>query len=364
MNPGLTTSEPRLGAATSLTLSRSGRLPSLDGIRALSIALVLVAHLVETRNFLDHRLFWVLGDIGNLGVRVFFVISGFLITNLLLKEHEANGRISLKDFYVRRVLRIFPAFYLFVGCMVAASALGLISLGEHDLVYAVTYTINHYNDRSWYMAHLWSLAVEEQFYLMWPCILVILGRYAGLWVAAGMLIAAPITRTVIFYALPSWRPGVGCIFPTVADALATGCILAGARAWLGGRPWYVRFLSSRTLLAVPAFLFVTNAACRVIPWFSLPIGQTILNIGIAICIDRWVTYPSGTVGGILNSRPFVFMGTLSYSIYLWQQPFLNHRSESLACVFPINLVLVMAAALGSYYLVERPLLRLRSRFRR
>src|SRR2546425_10051183 len=98
------------------------RIPSLDGLRALSISLVLVAHLAGTHHFFTTQAVAQLGDLGNLGVRMFFVISGFLITKLLLVELDRTQRISLKAFYIRRLLRIFPAFYVFI---IIASLLGL-----------------------------------------------------------------------------------------------------------------------------------------------------------------------------------------------------------------------------------------------
>src|SRR5690242_4601723 len=103
----------------------SSHIPSLDGLRAVSILFVLIGHMENTRNFPLH-VSAVLGDIANLGVRVFFVISGFLITTLLLKEFDRTGRISLSNFYLRRTLRIFPAFYAYALCVTAATVAGWV----------------------------------------------------------------------------------------------------------------------------------------------------------------------------------------------------------------------------------------------
>ena len=109
--------------------SASRRIPSLDGLRAVSIVLVIVSHLLGTRGFpWGPRALGTVGDFGYLGVKVFFVISGYLITRLLIAEHARTGRISLRDFYVRRVWRIFPAFYAFIAAMLAAWAIGWIAL--------------------------------------------------------------------------------------------------------------------------------------------------------------------------------------------------------------------------------------------
>jgi hypothetical protein len=134
-------------------------------------------------------------DLGNLGVRTFFVISGFLITTLLLDERAATGSISLKKFYLRRVFRIFPASYVYIAIIALLSALGVITLKHNDLLCAVTYTVNNHYERSWWVGHLWSLSVEEQFYLLWPAVMVWLGTKKAFWVAVVTVILAPLFRT-------------------------------------------------------------------------------------------------------------------------------------------------------------------------
>jgi len=147
-----------------------GRIPSLDGIRAISIGLVIFSHLAGTHHF---PVRWSIfsSDLGMLGVRVFFVISGFLITTLLLEEYADSGGISLPWFYFRRTLRIFPAAYAFIAVIFILHGLDLVSLQSRDMLHALTYTMNYSQDsfhrHSWTMYHLWSLSVEEQFYLLW-----------------------------------------------------------------------------------------------------------------------------------------------------------------------------------------------------
>src|SRR5579872_915461 len=141
-----------------------GRIPSLDGLRAISIALVFLGHIVATRGAPQALNPFI--HVGNLGVKVFFVISGFLITTLLLKEYSRTGRVSLRGFYTRRTLRIFPAFYTYVGIIIILHLLGFVALRENDLIHAITYTMNYQVTREWELNHLWSLAVEEQFYLL------------------------------------------------------------------------------------------------------------------------------------------------------------------------------------------------------
>src|SRR6185503_4239118 len=150
------------------------RIASLDGLRGISILMVLFGHLTGTRNFLPREFGRITGDLGNLGVRVFFIISGYLITSLLFHEIEKRGRVDLKGFYIRRVFRIFPAFYAYLAVIGAAAALGLVHLGRWDAVAAATYTVNYVPDRAWVVGHIWSLSVEEQFYLLWPATLLLL----------------------------------------------------------------------------------------------------------------------------------------------------------------------------------------------
>jgi peptidoglycan/LPS O-acetylase OafA/YrhL len=112
---------------------------------------------------------------GELGVHVFFVISGFLITGLLMEELALSGRISLSRFYLRRTLRIFPAYYAYLAIAFLAAVAGWVQLAPHDLMHGLSYTSNYYPSRSWFLGHTWSLSVEEQFYLLWPALVVLTG---------------------------------------------------------------------------------------------------------------------------------------------------------------------------------------------
>jgi peptidoglycan/LPS O-acetylase OafA/YrhL len=333
-----------------------GRIPGLDGLRAISIAIVLYTHSMGTL-----RMPW-LPDIAvfhDLGVRTFFVISGFLITTLLRSEYEKHGRISLRDFYIRRVYRIFPAFYVYLAVILVAAALGWISVPREDVVFAATYTMNFHAERAWWLGHLWSLAVEEQFYLMWPLVLSLLKPRRALWFAIGGIAAAPVLRVTATMLWPGiWRL-TDQAFPFVFDALATGCVLALAREWLETSPIYVQWLDSRAFWVLPLACIVALAVPST--GFNLAFGVTLGNLGIAMAIHRCVRHPTFPVGRVLESRPFVYVGALSYSLYLWQQPFINRHGDSIINSFPFHLALAFGAAMLSYYLVEQPMLALRAR---
>ncbi len=324
--------------------------------------MVLLAHLSGTREITSGARLFDLDSLGGLGVRVFFVISGFLITLLLLQERAATGRLSLPRFYLRRGLRIFPAAYLYMATMFLLAAAGVLVLAPGDRLHALTYTVNYHHLRSWYVSHLWSLSVEEQFYLVWPALLLVLGTRGGLGAAFGLVLLAPLARVALWVYWPERRIEIGEAFSTIGDAIATGCLLAGLRAWLGRRATYLRLLRSPWFVVVPAIVLGANAFQNY-PAIDFTVGETVMNLGIALSIDRCVRISDDRVRRLLESRPLVVLGTLSYSIYLWQEPFLNRFSGSPVALFPVNLLLTFAAAAASHLLVERPLLRLRRRLR-
>jgi len=334
------------------------RVPGLDGLRAVSILLVLCGHLDGTRGFYSNPGFWGhLGDIANLGVRVFFVISGYIITLLLLRETEKTGTISIKQFYIRRTLRIFPASYCFILFIALAYRFGLFTLHPGDLLHAVTYTINYFPERSWWVGHLWSLSVEEQFYLLWPATLLLLGTRKGMKAAIAVVLLSPFVRLGIHYFWVSQEPTIGNSFPTIADPIATGCLLAGYKDDLLARPWFRKIIDSRLFFLIPLGAWALNVRPGArLRWLVL---ETLINLLIGLCVCRATIHTKDWAGRALNSRPFVFVGVLSYSLYLWQQLFLNRGSSAWPARFPQNLILAFAAAILCHYLIEKPFLRLR-----
>jgi peptidoglycan/LPS O-acetylase OafA/YrhL len=185
----------------------------------------------------------------------------------------------------------------------------------------------------------------------------------GVLAAALVELVAPAVRVAELHLLPGHGEGIGHRFETVADAMAIGCVLACARERLHRHPVYLRFLASPAFLVVPVAI-VAGGMMGDHPHVSYVIGLPVANVATALAIDWAVTYPSGAIGRMLNTRPLVFVGVVSYSLYLWQQPFLNRNVHLSWTAFPINLVLATACALASYYLVERPSLALRRRMER
>jgi peptidoglycan/LPS O-acetylase OafA/YrhL len=338
------------------------RVPGLDGLRGISIILVLCAHFARTPDFYSPALWNPISALGNLGVRIFFVISGYIITLLLLREAEKTGKISVGQFYLRRVLRIFPASYAFILFITIVYAFGPLRLKPGDLLHAYTYTINYFPGRSWWVGHLWSLSVEEQFYLLWPATLLFLGIQRGLKAAVVVILLEPFIRVGTFYFSDAWRFSIVNSFQTVSDAIATGCILAGYQEKLLLQGWFRKIIDSRAFFLVPlAALALNTVGEGILRWAVL---LTLINIAIALCICRAALYANDLAGRVLNSAPLVFIGTLSYSLYLWQQLFLEPGSpHSRLERFPQNLILACCAALLSYYGIERPFLALRDKVR-
>ena len=334
-------------------MDTAGRIQSLDGVRAVSVTMVLTAHLVRRWGSFVHL------DLGSLGVRVFFVVSGFLITTLLAREHASAGRISVARFYLRRTLRIFPPFYAFILVMLALRSRGWVTLPWRDVIHAATFTMNYAPEREWALGHTWSLAVEEQFYLLWPCALVVLGHHRGLGIAASVLLLAPLLRLASFALFPETRGSIGETFPTTADALAAGCALALSRERLWGWPPYRRLLCSRFFCLAPLLaIALQSQAHHARLWFS--VGASAVNVAIALSLDHVVRFPGSAAGRFLNRPSVASVGVMSYSIYLWQQPFLEEGARSWATTVPRNVILLLGCAFASYHLIERPALRLRA----
>jgi peptidoglycan/LPS O-acetylase OafA/YrhL len=321
------------------------RIASLDGLRAGSIALVVLGHLAATRYF-PLRSPYLAAHYADAAVRAFFVISGFLITTLLLREQQESGTIRLKEFYVRRAYRILPAAYFF---MIVVSAVFHAALSPKDLAIAFTYLTSYSVHRPWILGHLWSLSVEEQFYFLWPLVMR-KGARTATQVAIVVMVIAPAVRLIL--AASGYAQGNGSYFPLVSDAIATGCLLALLQpvvkkhaaffAWRGFPLIWI------LTLLIPVFFRTHYTAYETV-------GSPVLHVGLALCMQNAITARYR----VLNARLPVWIGALSYSLYLWQEPFLNRYSSRWYTAFPANLVLAFLAAGISYYCIERPALRWR-----
>ncbi|HVE58040.1 MAG TPA: acyltransferase, partial [Pyrinomonadaceae bacterium] len=230
----------------------SNRIPSLDGLRAISIVLVIAGHWLHVLGYGN------LGNLGNLGVRVFFVISGFLITGLLLKEIEKTSGVNLLKFYFRRTLRIFPPYYFYLLVIAVITFLGFIYVPLKSLFFASVYITDYANPSNWLLGHTWSLAVEEQFYLLFPGVLLILGiRYTKIFLFL-VVLASPLIRLADFQFFGSEPIWVVKGFHANMDALAIGCLLALFYKRLHQNAFYRRLLRSKIVFALPFVILLAN----------------------------------------------------------------------------------------------------------
>jgi peptidoglycan/LPS O-acetylase OafA/YrhL len=349
---------------------RPSRIPSLDGLRAVSIFMVVALHTLQRFSITHHVAYGWYSPLN--GVPIFFEISGFLITSLLLQEHEKTGSISLRDFYIRRVFRILPPLYFYIAVVVLLGVLGRLELYKLSLISAVFFFHNVAPDPSmWSLEHLWSISVEEQFYLWWPCALVLClrrspaaGRKAAAMIAFVILIISPPLR--VLFGMQRHHPllhEIGIRFINL-DFLMFGCIVALLQHTRRFESIYRA--ATRIWWAPVAAMFVFNfIAARYENYFNLPVGFTLSGAAIAIFLLWCTRNPESSVGRALNWAPIVHIGVLSYSIYLWQTLFLHHENISVFGTspigkFPLNWLGFMAAATFSYYVIERPSLRLRT----
>jgi peptidoglycan/LPS O-acetylase OafA/YrhL len=344
-----------------------GYIPILDGLRAVSIGFVLAGHALmngSTSFFYNN-----LGvHLGSYGVSVFFVISGYLITMLLLREERRWGKISLKSFYIRRTLRIFPAFYTYLLCIGILAMLGLIrDVPWHDMVASALYIRNMFG-RVLETGHLWSLSLEEQFYLIWPSAVVLLAARRRL----GMLTLAVAAFTAWrAYLISIGKANIRSLYMNPdqrMDTILVGCALAllegGERFERLSHAFLERWWSGAVIFAaLAACLIYGPTMMAMTPYFGA-VQFTTTGI-LTIFLVHWLMRREGSWGlRWLEIPPMLFVGRLSYSLYLWQQLFLIGPTPELNLIrqFPLNMTLTFACALGSYYLIERPFLALKDRF--
>jgi peptidoglycan/LPS O-acetylase OafA/YrhL len=341
--------------------------PALDGLRGIAVALVVSFHA-----------FGIPRD-GFLGVDLFFVLSGFLITSLLLGEQELRGRISLSGFYVRRALRLLPALFAFLA---VSFAVQIIAAGvRHDLARAVVLDLVRDGAVAAFyvsnfvlagggvdalpagLSHLWSLAAEEQFYLLWP-VLLVCGlarhrRWAGIVLMAAIAVVALRQFQLVLSGVPSHRLGFGP--DTRSGSILIGCLFALLRANEHG----ARRLASFARVALPFALvlaYVIAVANLGRTLFGGPLtlfGLCAAVIIVAVLDERCV------LRRWLSQRPLVYLGRLSYSLYLWHLPIFTALGVALvgasgAAGAPRAAAAVAAslvAAALSYHFVETPFLR-------
>jgi peptidoglycan/LPS O-acetylase OafA/YrhL len=342
-------------------------IPSLDGLRAISVVLVVLVHLKVPYIPEVH------------GVLTFFVLSGFLITWLLLKESERSGAVSIRDFYIRRALRIFPAFYVF---WFLHFGLFLLSRGIpgrrifFDYLTAFFYVSDYrlaFTHTRPVLAHTWSLAVEEQFYLIWPWVFVFFQRDLRKLtrVLIGIIATVYVYRIILFFWFHVGDSRLHVTFDGRADHLFIGCLLAVLlkRGVLNGF-WSAitssRFLPALTLMALVASIILgEHFHYR----YKYAVGFLLDPFLIAIFMVQVIALGCAWPWSWLNWAVPRYLGRVSYPMYLYHglaNDFALRMlsGRSLWLIAPVAVANLTAIASASYFIVEKPFLRLKSKFSR
>jgi peptidoglycan/LPS O-acetylase OafA/YrhL len=343
---------------------RLGYRPALDGVRGIAIAIVVAFHAFG----------WPAA--GTLGVDLFFVLSGFLITTLLLEEHARSSRINIRAFYLRRARRLLPALFvmlapfllLAIGATMLRGSLPsklLLGLGA-----ALTYTSNLVvaADPSAVPAaliHLWSLAAEEQFYIVWPLLLLMLIRRGGVRLV-GRALAILLAAAVVYRLQLLFRgASIGRVYygpDTHADSLLVGCIF-GLCFVRGRLPRFI-FSERARKASIALSLFAVLAAAVLLGRVPSRLAYETQLVPTVFAAAAGVFIVCAALGGSpvarsLSARPLVFLGRISYSVYLWHLPLLVafagvDREFGLRTVAAV--VATVLVATGSRYLIELPFL--------
>jgi peptidoglycan/LPS O-acetylase OafA/YrhL len=337
-------------------------LPALDGLRAVAVAAVMVFH------FGAASFYW-----AKLGVTLFFVLSGFLITLLLIREREATGSVSLRKFYFRRALRIFPAYYVFLllsfGWMLIEGMDVPAALVLSAGLYALNYVQAFGAFRDTPVSHGWSLGVEEQFYLLWPTMLLAAwNRKVAPGALVGFALGAILLWRVFLVVTDLVPDGYQYYaFDTQFDALLIGCGLAlCARA-----EWVQRVADAVSVTPVaPLLTVVALALSHQIPvdaWY-LTIGNLFDAVLLAILLVQAMMLHQHVTWRWIEWRWVRFLGAISYPLYLYHQ--LGRRivdnvwQPRFAVWIVVTTAVSLVLAIGSYYFVEQPFLKLKKRFAR
>ena len=319
------------------------RIPTLDGWRGIAIGLVLFDHVQES---LMHGFFRPWTETGQHGVTIFFVLSGYLITLKLVESP-----IDLKRFYTRRFFRLMPAAWTYLAALVL---LDLGSGAHHITLAGLSASLFFYRNfggnsgDGGITLHFWSLSLEEQFYLIWPCILLLAGARRCRWIAAAGALACAGYRW-LFWA--HYNQSLLNLQSQVrADALLVGCLMAllltepkihsAAKRW--SKVW--------ALPALATLLYCMARYDRLVPLYEC--------VCIAGLIAATTLHAESVLSYPFSFAPLIWLGTVSYSVYIWQELFMAFRNVWLLC-FGLPLF-----ALASYYWIERPFTRLGHRLTR
>jgi peptidoglycan/LPS O-acetylase OafA/YrhL len=347
----------------------NGRISSLDGLRGAAVLLVIAAHFtagtIKPTGIVGAAL-TPIESAGDFGVELFFALSGYLITTILLKERLRTGTVDLRKFYLRRALRIWPAYYVYLAAVLVLTLLGVIHVTGWEFASAGLFIWDYArNVPTWFLAHTWSLAIEEQFYVLWSAALLWLKPRVALCIAVIAFLAVPVGRYVTYrHSDQVTAPTIFHMFHARCDSLLVGAVIALAVVVMPAAWERVRRTVARLHLWAPALVvvFASESLTRLLggSW-QLTFGLSIENLAVAALLITALS-AGHPVARMLSWRPLRLVGVVSFSLYLWQQLFAAGDPDPIVSNPVVALLCMLSAAIASHVLVERPLLRVKTRF--
>ncbi len=352
---------------STFSIDDQNRLPQLDGLRGVFVALVVVFHA---------GISWAGGFYS--AVDGFFVLSGFLITSLLVKDISQFGRVKFETFWIKRARRLLPALFMLVLVVAIGEALfgdpALLPTVRGDCLAALFYVSNWYyiSTHVGYfglsvvkspLQHTWTLAIEEQFYIFWPILIAILYKALKKFhlMAIITLIFSLISAVlmVVVYNNGSDLNGAYYGTETRAEALFLGCTLGLISVNIGRLPeWFMRFIRMTGPAAAFGALIISVFAGGPAKWMFFG-GFYLFDVCIAITLAYVIFFPHTVFANLFSVKPLTFLGMISYGLYLWQYPVVQVVNQARTgfsgwFLFAIQTIIAVLLAISSYYLLEKP----------
>lgn len=348
-----------------------GYYPQLDSLRAIAVILVIISHWFSAEHFFNRYT-----ANGTLGVTLFFVLSGFLITGILLKSktiREQGGAIkeAFTTFYIRRSLRIFPVYYILLVILFVINSSAIRESFWWHFFYGSNFLFWVMGEFGGQLSHFWSLAVEEQFYLVWPAVILLVKRKYVPQVLFSGIVAAILFR--YFITTPSNEIG-RMLMPGSLDSFCLGGLLVYGKQT--GASLYQRYVKSRMLFLAGAFLLLLAVHTTYFKAISLQLHTALfyllISVSFAVIIDRVAdTVDTAVIAWILNNRALLYIGKISYGVYLFHNfiPYFYGLELpgvpaflSMYTIQAMRFLLLLCVASLSWFLFEKPVLRLKKHF--
>ena len=346
-------------------MKRIKYIKGFDALRAVSIILVLITHLglsdnVSNTPFVMDRLWFIIS--GDTGVQIFFTLSGFLITLILLKEKKDSGSIKFSRFYLKRFLRLLPPLLVLYPLIFISMLNGWIVESFTGLWYSILYIYNFVPNDEYTseLIHTWSLAVEEQFYFAWPFVLAFIRNEK---IIRAITVLIILTSGILLFLIPGFEMAKHYrmerwFLPAVAPIMIGSL---SAIFYAANQDRVVEKLKSNGVVLILCLaLFISPLF---LPKDILMISPVVQAFGIALLL-LWITSNQSSIFvNLLDNRPMNYIGRISYGLYVYQGYFLGTSPGGNIDVqqYPLNIILVFAVAILSYELIEKPVLRFKNR---